>query len=174
MSEYQEEIRNQFQQLINLLLEFIQRIDNIHSLLNNNKRNEHIVKFFKENSSFQIDEGFAHILNIINDELDRIGEFIAKKSKKIKEDYGIKKYGFRHSKSKNYEEIQKQYRTQVFEKKKMDIKYNNYIGNDSTDLGYEGKANTVVKKSVKKTLPYSCIPRVEDPFPDMSFDNIKK
>lgn len=173
MSEYQEQIRSQYEQLFYLLLEFIDRIDNIHSLLNKNKKNENIVKFFKENSYFHIDEGFAHILNIINDELDRIGEFIAKRSKKIDEDSGVKKYGFRHSKSKNYEEIQKQYRTQVIEKKKKDIKYNNYIGNDSNDLGYEGKANTVVKKSVKKTLPYSCIPRVED-HPDMSFENIKK
>ena len=109
MSEYQEQIRSQYEQLFYLLLEFIDRIDNIHSLLNKNKKNENIVKFFKENSYYQIDEGFAHILHIINDELDRIGEFIAKRSKKIDEYSGVKKYGFRHSKSKNYEEIQKQY-----------------------------------------------------------------
>ena len=174
MSEYQDELTKKYVQLFNLLLQFIQRIDNIHSLLNNNKQNEEIVKLIEEVSSFQIDEGFIHILDIINDELERITDFIVKKSKKIDEDSGGKKYGFRLSKSKNNEEIPKEYRTHVIERKKKDIFCNSYIEKHSNDFDYEGKAKTVVKKSVKKTLPYSCIPKIEDTFSDMSFNNIKK
>ena len=178
MSEEQEEInQNTNIKLLNILINIINKINDIYSLINNNQQNKEIINFIKEYSSINIYDKIDDVSNIIFDELKQIEKYLIKDSMKNVEKSDDKKNQSHQIKNNNYDQYRKEYKTQVFEKKKKEsYKPNNYLENYNIIGDYNDEEDDYKErpKTVFKSDPYSCIPRMEKQFKDISFDRVEK
>ena len=180
MSKEQEEINQNINiKLLNTFITIINRINDIYSLVNNHQQNKEIINFIKEYSPKNIYDKIDDISKIIFDELKLIEENLIKDSMKNMEISDGKKNQSHQIYNNNYDQYRKVYKTQVLEKKKKEsYKPNSYLENNNIIGDYNDEENEDYYKERPKTViksdPYSCIPRIEKQFKDISFDKVEK
>lgn len=181
MSKEQEEINQNINiKLLNTFITIINRINDIYSLVNNHQQNREIINFIKEYSPKNIYDKIDDISKIIFDELKLIEENLIKDSMKNMEiSDGKKNQSHQIYNNNNYDQYRKVYKTQVLEKKKKEsYKPNSYLENNNIIGDYNDEENEDYYKERPKTViksdPYSCIPRIEKQFKDISFDKVEK
>lgn len=182
-----------------ILVNLINKIHNIYLLLHPSEKKD-TNKLIKELLSHK---NYQEISNLIDKELEALEKFIIENNKNSdnqsnlitnqnEDDLINYKYKTQILNKKNKNDYSKKYATQVKDRKNDELPSPKpkqlYIENkilddqnpkknksqileyNNEELEYKEKFQTQIKKS----LPYSCIPRIEKPYPDISYDKDKE
>ena len=178
-----------FKKLFNLLSQIIQKLDNLHSTIVP-KKNLEFVNFCEKLRTKKIPDQIEDISNYIFQKLNILEQFIINISKKKEINNEI--YRTNIFAQNKYENSPRGQRTVIFERKnnnenlyqKLDnktiifpnqIKYETEIKknhNNLTDFNAEFKNKNL--NQIKINMPYSCRPRLETNYPDISFEKNEK
>lgn len=204
MYDDQEGINNNYLKNLSgsleILTNLIYKIHHIYLLLlpSEKEASNKLIKELLSNKNYQ------EISNLIDKELEVLEKFIIEnndnnfdnkwniKTNKNEDNLNYYKYKTQIRDKKDINEYSKKYATQVKDKRNDEFrnpkpkqiyienkiledenpkKYKTQIlGHNKEELEYKEKCQTQIKKG----LPYSCIPRIEKSYPDISYDKYKE